>query len=39
LAGHFTAEYAGQFDVLLPGLAQRRLLPLGGSSNHLRGIR
>src|SRR5213075_2614054 len=37
LARLFTAEYAGQFDVLLPGLAQRRLpLPLGGSSNHFR---
>jgi cellulose synthase/poly-beta-1,6-N-acetylglucosamine synthase-like glycosyltransferase len=37
LAGLFTAEYAGLFDVLLPGLAQRRLpLPLGGSSNHFR---
>jgi glycosyltransferase XagB len=35
LARLFTAEYAGLFDVLLPGLAQRRLpLPLGGSSNH-----
>ena len=33
----FTAEYAGLFDVLLPGLSQRRLpLPLGGSSNHFR---
>jgi cellulose synthase/poly-beta-1,6-N-acetylglucosamine synthase-like glycosyltransferase len=37
LARLFTAEYAGQFDVLLPGLAQLRLpLPLGGSSNHFR---
>jgi cellulose synthase/poly-beta-1,6-N-acetylglucosamine synthase-like glycosyltransferase len=37
LARLFTAEYAGLFDVLLPGLAQRRLpLPLGGSSNHFR---
>jgi len=37
LARLFTAEYCGQFDVLLPGLAQRRLpLPLGGSSNHFR---
>ncbi len=36
----FTAEYAGLFDVLLPGLARHRLpLPLGGSSNHFRGIR
>ena len=33
----FTAEYAGLFDVLLPGLSQRGLpLPLGGSSNHFR---
>ena len=37
LAGLFTAEYAGLFDVLLPGLAEHRLpLPLGGSSNHFR---
>ena len=35
LARLFTAEYAGQFDVFLPGLAASRLpLPLGGSSNH-----
>jgi cellulose synthase/poly-beta-1,6-N-acetylglucosamine synthase-like glycosyltransferase len=35
LAPLFTAEYAGQFDVFLPGLAALRLpLPLGGSSNH-----
>jgi glycosyltransferase XagB len=33
----FTAGYAGQFDVLLPALAAKRLpLPLGGSSNHFR---
>jgi cellulose synthase/poly-beta-1,6-N-acetylglucosamine synthase-like glycosyltransferase len=33
----FTAEYAGQFDVFLPGLAVLGLpLPLGGSSNHFR---
>ncbi len=33
----FTANYAGQFDVLLPGLAALRLpFPLGGSSNHFR---
>jgi cellulose synthase/poly-beta-1,6-N-acetylglucosamine synthase-like glycosyltransferase len=33
----FTAEYAGQFDVFLPGLAAMRMpLPLGGSSNHFR---
>jgi cellulose synthase/poly-beta-1,6-N-acetylglucosamine synthase-like glycosyltransferase len=31
----FTAEYAGQFDVFLPGLSTLRLpIPLGGSSNH-----
>jgi hypothetical protein len=31
----FTAEYAGQFDVFLPGLTRLGLpLPLGGSSNH-----
>ncbi len=35
LARLFTAEYAGQFDVFLPGLAALGLpLPLGGSSNH-----
>jgi cellulose synthase/poly-beta-1,6-N-acetylglucosamine synthase-like glycosyltransferase len=33
----FTTEYAGLFDVFLPGLAAWRLpLPLGGSSNHFR---
>jgi cellulose synthase/poly-beta-1,6-N-acetylglucosamine synthase-like glycosyltransferase len=33
----FTAEYAGLFDVFLPGLAAWWLpLPLGGSSNHFR---
>ncbi len=37
LAALFTAEYAGHFDVLLPGLAARDLLiPLGGTSNHFR---
>jgi cellulose synthase/poly-beta-1,6-N-acetylglucosamine synthase-like glycosyltransferase len=37
LAAFFTAEYAGQFDVFLPGIAALRLpLPLGGSSNHFR---
>ena len=36
----FTAEYAGQFDVFLPALAALGMpLPLGGSSNHFRGIR
>ncbi|HWK97470.1 MAG TPA: glycosyltransferase [Pseudolabrys sp.] len=35
LAGYYTAEYAGQFDVFMPGLAGLGLpLPLGGSSNH-----
>jgi len=33
----FTAEYAGLFDVFLPGIAAWRFpLPLGGSSNHFR---
>ena len=33
----FAAEYAGQFDAVLPGLAAMDLpLPLGGSSNHFR---
>jgi cellulose synthase/poly-beta-1,6-N-acetylglucosamine synthase-like glycosyltransferase len=37
LAGMFTANYAGQFDVFLRGLAALRLpFPLGGSSNHFR---
>jgi glycosyltransferase XagB len=37
LACMFTANYAGQFDVFLPGLAVLRLpFPLGGSSNHFR---
>jgi cellulose synthase/poly-beta-1,6-N-acetylglucosamine synthase-like glycosyltransferase len=37
LAGLFTAEYAAQFDLFLPGLAALNLpLPLGGSSNHFR---
>ncbi|MDO9412571.1 MAG: glycosyltransferase [Pseudolabrys sp.] len=35
IARYFTAEYAGQFDVFLPGLTALQLpLPLGGSSNH-----
>jgi cellulose synthase/poly-beta-1,6-N-acetylglucosamine synthase-like glycosyltransferase len=35
LARMCTAEYAGLFDVLLPGLAKWKLpLPLGGTSNH-----
>jgi cellulose synthase/poly-beta-1,6-N-acetylglucosamine synthase-like glycosyltransferase len=33
----FAAEYAGQFDVFLPGVSALSLpLPLGGSSNHFR---
>ncbi len=33
----FTAEYAGLFDVFLPGVAEWQFpLPLGGSSNHFR---
>lgn len=33
----FAAEYAGQFDVFLPGVCALSLpLPLGGSSNHFR---
>jgi cellulose synthase/poly-beta-1,6-N-acetylglucosamine synthase-like glycosyltransferase len=37
LARMFTAEYAAQFDLFLPGLAALGVpLPLGGSSNHFR---
>ena len=37
LARLFTAEYAVQFDLFLPGLSALGLpLPLGGSSNHFR---
>ena len=37
LAKLFTAEYAAQFDLFLPGLAALKLpLPLGGTSNHFR---
>ncbi|MGO9699781.1 MAG: glycosyltransferase [Xanthobacteraceae bacterium] len=37
IARMFTANYAGQFDAFLPGLAALRLpFPLGGSSNHFR---
>src|ERR1051325_11651862 len=37
LARLFTAEYAGLFDVLLPGLSERKLpLPLGGSADPFR---
>ncbi|MDB5617543.1 MAG: glycosyl transferase, family 2 [Tardiphaga sp.] len=37
LSRMFATEYAGQFDVVLPGLSAMQLpLPLGGSSNHFR---
>jgi hypothetical protein len=37
LSRTFAAEYAGHFDVVMPGLSAMRLpLPLGGSSNHFR---
>jgi cellulose synthase/poly-beta-1,6-N-acetylglucosamine synthase-like glycosyltransferase len=37
ITGMFAAEYAGQFDAVLPGLAAMGLpLPLGGTSNHFR---
>lgn len=37
LSRYFTAEYASQFDIFLPGLTRLGLpLPLGGSSNHFR---
>lgn len=37
LSRMFAAEYAGQFDVVLPGMSAMQLpLPLGGSSNHFR---
>jgi len=37
LAGFYTAEYAAQFDLILPTLAALRVpLPLGGTSNHFR---
>jgi cellulose synthase/poly-beta-1,6-N-acetylglucosamine synthase-like glycosyltransferase len=37
LSRMFAAEYAGQFDVFLPGMSGLGLpLPLGGSSNHFR---
>lgn len=37
LSRMFAAEYAGHFDVFLPGMADLGLpLPLGGSSNHFR---
>ncbi|QDM14558.1 glycosyltransferase [Tardiphaga sp. vice352] len=37
LSRMFTVEYAGHFDVMLPGMTAMGLpLPLGGSSNHFR---
>ncbi|MFG1443940.1 glycosyltransferase [Xanthobacter agilis] len=37
ISGHFAAEYAGQFDVLLPILSALNLpILLGGTSNHFR---
>ncbi|WP_295853860.1 glycosyltransferase family 2 protein [Tardiphaga sp.] len=37
LSRMFATEYAGQFDLYLPGMSEMRLpLPLGGSSNHFR---
>ena len=37
LSRMFKAEYAGQFDLFLPGAATMEMpLPLGGSSNHFR---
>lgn len=37
ISGHFAAEYAGQFDVLLPVLSALGLpILLGGTSNHFR---
>jgi len=37
---HFAIEYAALFDVINPGLAWLGMpLPLGGTSNHFRGIR
>ncbi|MEP9352889.1 glycosyltransferase [Xanthobacter sp. KR7-65] len=37
IADQFAAEYAGQFDVLLPVLSALGLpIPLGGTSNHFR---
>ena len=37
IADQFAAEYAGQFDVLLPMLSALGLpIPLGGTSNHFR---
>ena len=39
LATCFAIEYAALFDVINPGLARLRLpIPLGGTSNHFRGI-
>ncbi|MFG1202075.1 glycosyltransferase [Xanthobacter aminoxidans] len=37
ISAQFAAEYAGQFDVLLPALSALGLpIPLGGTSNHFR---
>ncbi|QRG08762.1 glycosyltransferase [Xanthobacter dioxanivorans] len=37
ISGHFAAEYAGQFDVLMPMLSALGLpILLGGTSNHFR---
>ncbi len=37
ISGHFAAEYAGQFDVLLPALSALNMpILLGGTSNHFR---
>ncbi len=37
LSRMFAVEYAGHFDVMLPGMTEMGLpLPLGGSSNHFR---
>ncbi len=39
LCRHFAIEYAALFDVVLPALSALRLpIPLGGTSNHFRGI-
>ncbi len=39
LAGQFAIEYAAHFGFLLPALEKLRLpIPLGGTSNHIRGL-
>lgn len=39
LSALFAAEYSGLFGVMLPALAQWRFpMPLGGTSNHFRGL-